>query len=276
MTSTKRPFSKREWIQTTILLSLVQAFFWYAVFENSQSASALGYVSFAGTLVSIILAVLAIGYTYGESISHKNKSDGLTNQISTLERLIENVELEAKSLEKIEDIANQLTGFIGGYRTDKEKSENQLKDIRATVTSLTTLNPKVPSHTVTNSQLPLSTILSNRSPLDELCYLLIVYIEQNSNAGITFVESTVKKVLSETPMGLDPVFFHGAIYTQSSLLQNLGLISNTDDEDFRISSELRHFIIHDMLSLKNESPDDSYNRIINKVHKLVLEGEQNK
>ncbi|HHF2860074.1 TPA: hypothetical protein ACPJZ4_004723 [Vibrio diabolicus] len=120
MSEKNNAFTKREWITLIILLGIIQAFFWYAVFENSQSASALAYVSFAGTLVSIILAVLAIGYTYGESISQKNKSDGLTDQIKTLGRLIENVEMEAKSLENIQDISNELTNFIGAYRDDKK------------------------------------------------------------------------------------------------------------------------------------------------------------
>lgn len=64
-------FSKREWVFSIVIVSLVQAFVWYSAFVNAGSGSALNFISFAGTLVSIILAVLAIGYTYGESISQK-------------------------------------------------------------------------------------------------------------------------------------------------------------------------------------------------------------
>lgn len=269
-------FTKREWIQLIITLTIFQAFFWYAVFENSGSASALGYVSFAGTLVSIILAVLAIGYTYGESISQKNKSEGLANQIDTLGGLIESVEVEAKSLEKIQDIANELTGFIGSYREDKQTSEVHLKRIREDLSDFTKLSSNQSiSNNIENlgPQRPIDNLInSKRSPLDEACYLMLVYIEIHQDGmGLECMDYVLDDILSDTPMSLSPSFFHGALYTQHSLLRNLGFIEQHDGyEEFTINEDLKEFIVNVMPQNYDRKPaKGSYGKMLIKLSELL-------
>lgn len=210
MTKESRPFTKREWIQLIITLTLIQAFFWYVVFENSQSASALGYVSFAGTLVSIILAVLAIGYTYGESISQKNKGNELANQISTLGSLIEHVEIEARSLEKIHDIAKELTSFIGVYGKDKQESTDSLAKIHNHILNLTMTIGNVSNDVGPQYKWKVKTIFNRRSPLDEVCLLMITLIErEQKGAGISGMSPILREYLNETPLSLSHEFFYG-------------------------------------------------------------------
>ncbi|WP_312590247.1 hypothetical protein [Vibrio cholerae] len=267
MSEKNNAFTKREWVTLIILLGIIQAFFWYAVFENSQSASALAYVSFAGTLVSIILAVLAIGYTYGESISQKNKSDGLTDQIKTLGRLIENVEMEAKSLENIQGISNELTNFIGAYRDDRKMSEDHFNNIQKTIASLT----KTDSSIVVKHEgllTPFEDVFKRRSPLDTLCYLMLVYLEMNQIRGLNDFEP-LDDVLTETPMGLSKSFFHGALYTQSSLLINLGYIETDNYNEFFLDENFKNYVVNDLVDITKLNPDSSYTGIITKVHKLV-------
>lgn len=94
MENKKGIFSTREWVFITIILALVQAGIWYVSFIDAKSASALNYVSFAGTLISIILAVLAIGYTYGESVAEKSKKDNIEDQIAILNQAIKNIYID--------------------------------------------------------------------------------------------------------------------------------------------------------------------------------------
>lgn len=108
MPAKKYEMTTLNWVFLTIILALVQAFIWYAAFENASSSSALNYVSFSGTLISIILAVLAIGYTYGESVSEKNKGDNLSSQINVLEEVIKSIKSETEHLENISDISDNL------------------------------------------------------------------------------------------------------------------------------------------------------------------------
>ncbi|MCF0265966.1 hypothetical protein KW868_16080 [Acinetobacter guillouiae] len=104
-------FSTREWILSIIILLIVEAFVFWVAFQFAGNSSALGYVSFAGTLISIILAVLAIGYTYGESQQQKNSSDTLSNQISSLVKIKEKLETQADALEDIKELKSKLTNF---------------------------------------------------------------------------------------------------------------------------------------------------------------------
>lgn len=254
MTKESRPFTKREWIQLIITLTLIQAFFWYVVFENSQSASALGYVSFAGTLVSIILAVLAIGYTYGESISQKNKGNELANQITTLGTLIEHVEIEARSLEKIQDIAKELTSFIGVYGKDKQESTDYLAKIQSNISNLTMTRGNVSEDIGPQYKWKVDKILNRRSPLDEACLLMIKLIERDQiGSGINAMAGILQDTLKETPMSLNNEFFYGAIYTQYSLLVNLGLIEEDEDSSwFKLSDDLSDFIMNHMINIEKE------------------------
>ena len=59
-----RPFCRREWILILILVVVIQFIVQVATWLYSERGSALSYLSFAGTLVSIILALLAIIYSY--------------------------------------------------------------------------------------------------------------------------------------------------------------------------------------------------------------------
>jgi hypothetical protein len=104
----KVPYSKREWITFLILLMIVEAFIFCAAFVYAPNGSALSYISFAATLISIILAVLAIGYTYGESIKDKGKSDALEEQIKELKLINEKIKIQANTLNKLEDIYSSI------------------------------------------------------------------------------------------------------------------------------------------------------------------------
>lgn len=71
----------------------------------------MGYVSFAGTIISIILAVLAIGYTYGESQQQKNSSVTLANQIDELVQIKEDLKIQAHALNDIQILKSDLKNY---------------------------------------------------------------------------------------------------------------------------------------------------------------------
>ncbi|MFH7410191.1 hypothetical protein, partial [Acinetobacter variabilis] len=124
----KSEFNKREWIHLIITLSIIQAFIWWVSFQFAGNSSALGYVSFAGTLISIILAVLAIGYTYGESQQQKNSSSTLSNQIESLIKIKDKLEVQADALTGIKDLHHFLGNISqkldGHFEETKTKLDN--------------------------------------------------------------------------------------------------------------------------------------------------------
>ncbi len=131
--SEKGRFTTREWIFVFIIASLVQGAVWYISFVNAGNPSALTYVSFAGTLISIILAVLAIGYTYGESVSQKNKSDNVASQIQSLNEVIANVKIETEPLNEIANISNDLKSFHDSFKGEMKRNHDNVNEINKTL-----------------------------------------------------------------------------------------------------------------------------------------------
>lgn len=122
-------FTKREWIHLIITISIIEGFIFWVSFQFSGNSSALGYVSFAGTLISIILAVLAIGYTYGESHQQKNSSTTLANQIESLVEIKDKLEIQADAMMDIQSVKNHIIDI-------SEKLDNSFKETNGNITSV--------------------------------------------------------------------------------------------------------------------------------------------
>lgn len=123
-------FTKREWVHLIVTLSIIQAFIWWVSFQFSGNSSALGYVSFAGTLISIILAVLAIGYTYGESQQQKNSSETLAGQINSLVKIKDKLEIQAEALDNINILKSSLDEFSKKVYSHLESSQKGFEDFK--------------------------------------------------------------------------------------------------------------------------------------------------
>lgn len=100
----KKRIETKDWIYIFIISFLLQFVIYYFSFIYGSSGKALGYISFAGTLISIILAVIAIGYTYGESIKQKGSSDQLLLEIAGLRDIKDKLAGQVDILENISAI----------------------------------------------------------------------------------------------------------------------------------------------------------------------------
>lgn len=95
---------KKDFVYIFVISIILQFIIYFLSFIYGGSVTALGYVSFAGTLISIILAVIAIGYTYGESIKQKTSSDQLLVEIAGLRDIKDKLAGQVGVLENIADI----------------------------------------------------------------------------------------------------------------------------------------------------------------------------
>lgn len=123
----------KDWIYLFIISFFLQFIIYYFSYIYGGSVKALGYISFAGTLISIILAVIAIGYTYGESIKQKGSSDQLLLEIASLRDIKDKLAGQVDILENIaaiksavEDTKNAVNRF--DIAKEIEKFQLQLKD----------------------------------------------------------------------------------------------------------------------------------------------------
>ncbi|MCW1516083.1 hypothetical protein OLN45_18305, partial [Acinetobacter baumannii] len=125
--SEKTKFTTREWILSIIIMLIIEAFIFWVAFQFAGNSSALGYVSFAGTLISIILAVLAIGYTYVESQQQKNSSATFANQLDSLVKIKDKLQIQAEALENIQNLKNDITDFKAEVFDHFSETKNKIE-----------------------------------------------------------------------------------------------------------------------------------------------------
>lgn len=120
-----KKFQTKDWIYLFIISIFLQFIIYYFSFIYGGSTKALGYVSFAGTLISIILAIIAIGYTYGESIKQKGSSDQLLLEIANLRDIKDKLAGQIDLLENISVIKSAVQNTESAV-----KNMDFLKDIK--------------------------------------------------------------------------------------------------------------------------------------------------
>lgn len=175
----KSNFTKREWIHLIITLSIIQAFIWWVSFQFAGNSSALGYVSFAGTLISIILAVLAIGYTYGESHQQKNSSTTLANQIESLVAIRDKLEIQAEALNNINVLKASLDEFSKNVYGQLESSKKGFEDFKK---DFGKSNRDDQPLELQKNICSITTLFNEATPFNKVCLiLLILFVENKEN-----------------------------------------------------------------------------------------------
>lgn len=253
---TNKKLLTREWGYIIVIITIVQGWIWYTAFVNAHNASALNYISFAGTLISIILAVLAIGYTYGESVKQKNSSDTVVNQISKLNDVIATIEMEASALQKISDIARDLQHFkenISNINTTVAHTHESLNEFIAFEKNLKTPLPLATNINKNDLAKLFASVKTGfiQNPL--LVYLTITedeqIIENPVIHGVTkyrnyirelednsIEENEENKRISQSELNWDI----GSVALMGSILQNFGLIYfDKKAKKMTISEELK-------------------------------------
>ncbi|MBB1387730.1 hypothetical protein H5119_19820 [Pseudoalteromonas sp. SG45-5] len=248
-------FSTREWVFVLIIASIVQGSIWYVSFVNSTSGSALTYVSFAGTLISIILAVLAIGYTYGESISQKNKTDTVSNQISVLNEVIKSIKIESQSLEHISTISDELTRFASTFEEKMSTNETTVSQVSSSLETLlndydrydTTRQQKAVEANFNKSDAA-NLFMSFRSPLMEITLLFILASRDKTyiHSAQMVEENVIKYIDRARENSSDEIsgppdankLFTGSFLSMQSILKGFNLISGDEERRITVSMEL--------------------------------------
>lgn len=144
MDQNKSRWSTRDWIFISIIIFMVQAAVWFLSYHFGTNDSALGYISFAGTLVSIILAVLAIGYTYVESQQQKNSSSTLTNQIASLDIIRDKLAIQADALEDMKLVKDNLVNYSNLVDSHFRENNQRMDYLNSNVSFIAqNINPQI-------------------------------------------------------------------------------------------------------------------------------------
>lgn len=259
-------FSKREWILFIIIISLLQGFVWYSAFVNAGNGSALNFISFAGTLVSIILAVLAIGYTYGESITQKNQSDTVVKQVSNLNNAIQKINIQADKLEQIQKISDSLTQYSKNVDLKLDITHEEVRSITELMSkftgsdNVTAIQAKSITTTTINHHQVTQQILQVRTPLSEIAILHLISCE-GSNTLMTLIENLnnlIEKARNEKGLndGSTDIIniVRGAVFLSYDMLLAYGIIYLDSEKTIAISHDFKT----EFLSKVREAPRETF------------------
>jgi len=144
----RKKMSTREWIMVCVLIVLIQLLLHYWTSESMNSGEVLAYVSFAGTIVSIILAVLAIIYSFVQTQAQQSTSDSISREIFRLNDITTRIDDTSKDITtavtnlpnavgKLEMLPSLLSGEITKMISDlntstmtlHEKTESMKREI---------------------------------------------------------------------------------------------------------------------------------------------------
>lgn len=131
--------STREWVMVCVLIVLIQLLLHYWSSESMNSGEVLAYVSFAGTIVSIILAVLAIIYSFVQTQSQQATSDSISREIFRLTDITTKIDTTSQDvthvvaqlpvvLEKFSSLPDILSGEVKSMMADINVSNKTLHE----------------------------------------------------------------------------------------------------------------------------------------------------
>ena len=111
----------REWIFVILLVILGQMLLHYLAFDFAKSGRALGYISIAGTIVSIVLGMIAIIYSFVQSISHSNSVADIKSQVEKLVEVGDGISQLETGLQKSAKKINRATKSL--YERIRENTD---------------------------------------------------------------------------------------------------------------------------------------------------------
>ncbi|WP_447830005.1 hypothetical protein [Aeromonas salmonicida] len=93
-----KKFRTSQWIMAVIIICLAQLLIHYFSVQVMSGSEVINYVSFAGTIVSIILAVLAIVYSFYQSFTQQNNVDSISREVEKLKKTAKNIDASSDAI----------------------------------------------------------------------------------------------------------------------------------------------------------------------------------
>lgn len=264
-------FSKREWLLVILLIMIVQFIVQCIAFLYAGSGSALNYISISGTIVSIVLALLAIIYSYFQSASQVNTSASINTQIEKLISIVDIVKDSnndfANELKNLENIRENIASSINIQLS----SHSKVNEISEVLDAL--LENNITNYAGNNGANNFSKLVSQGSTIVHLVLLVLnIAIKQGIPFRSIFPEicqPLIDDLEDElTKQKISEEFYQGSILTVLNLFIAFSLIEVENEElvpttTTQIEKELEEFYI--FITSREEA---FYKIIINRLNQI--------
>ncbi len=122
-----KSLTTREWVFVVVIVIGAQFFIHSISGRFGGSASALGYVSFAGTVVSILLGLIAIIYSFVQSISQTSSVAEMSRQTELLTSAAREIIASKDMLHNSAEEIRSVTGTLAGKLDDNTRELGVIK-----------------------------------------------------------------------------------------------------------------------------------------------------
>lgn len=247
----------REWLFTIAIIILIQFIVQVGALIYSNDNNVLNYISFAGTIVSIILAIIAIVYSFVQTVFQQSSSSNISNQVDKLISVVD----------QINDSKNIINTSIDHLKRTSEKLDAAIENQSNINKEVQTISKKFSDfgfwkshqtekddeHQQSIDSHPIQTTIDNFSDWNngtQFC-MVSVYLglkkKLPTEKTITFIViPTMKKILANNDDMEDTILFYtGAItsLTHTLKLCNLMHIENNQNQlHHKLEEECRKII----------------------------------
>lgn len=187
----KQKLSTREWCLIIAILSLVQFFIHWVAYQFGDSPNALGYVSFAGTLVSIMLGLIAIIYSFVQSISQNNSVVEIRDQVERLIVAGSEISESGKIIHSASQEVNELIGDLVYKVTENTSATKEVFGSFDKITSALSLT-SLKQNKDTSDASAGERLSEKDSILDShriLTSIMILWVNEGARRGLTVDEA---------------------------------------------------------------------------------------
>ncbi len=210
----------------------------------SSDNNVLNYISFAGTIVSIILATIAIVYSFVQTISQQNASSNISNQV---DKLISVVDQMHDSKDIIQTSIDHLQSASIKLDTAIESQSNTHKEVQTISNKLSNFDPlksfqlknddkNQPTKNNESSTYKITVAdFSDWNDGIKLCILIFYWGSQKEMSLQNTVNSIAKPIFnklieSEEDKENAMLIFEGVIFTSFQALKFSNLISSNNNK----------------------------------------------
>jgi hypothetical protein len=213
----------REWIGVLVIVVLVQFMITYVSFDFGTSGRALGFVSFAGTVVSIIIGVVAILYSFYQSNSQANVVSDIKDQAV---RIVEAGDHIVKSKETLHGSADKLMSVAEDLAVKLQENNERNAEFK----DLLTNSLSVVRGESTASGAIRGDLLETKYYYLDACYLILNEYAVREWDWNDLADKIIKPYAKEA--GFTAEFVGGSVSALVFLFESLNLIAaEGEDED---------------------------------------------
>lgn len=130
-------FSRREWLFLICILLMVEYWIFNSAKEFSGSQEVLNYVSFAGTVASILLAIIAIVYSFYQNDAQQVMTGVMAKELENLRGVAEDLASSNSVFKQQLARADRINDKLEVLDQGLNASRGQLADIQGEVSKLT-------------------------------------------------------------------------------------------------------------------------------------------